>query len=64
MSLMSEKQVFSIEIQSVKPHYTGVIKDSVSGESFTFNSAGQQINFIVKHTLAGKPEAMPDAGKN
>ncbi len=61
---MSEKQVFTIEIQSVKPNYTGTIKDSLSGESMTFNSAGQQINFIVRHTQAGKPAAMPDAGNN
>ncbi|HPP87629.1 MAG TPA: hypothetical protein PLM75_07225 [bacterium] len=49
--MAEKKQVFTIEMQSVKPQYTGTITDSISGETLTFRSAGEQINFIVKHSI-------------
>jgi len=51
MSDDKKKQVFTIEMESAKPTFKGLIKDSVTGETLFFNNAGQQINFITKHIV-------------
>lgn len=47
---MSEekKQVFTVEMKSLKP-YSGKVTDMATGESAEFQTAGVQIDFIVKH---------------